>query len=176
MSSKPEVRALTRLTEGQEIPFHGDRVAVVPAELAAQFIDGDRLIVVQSSGTLLRIPADVSDLVEHAVADATDAFTEFSQVSDDQISDFFERFAAALADDVRFGPIAEANAADVAAAAARHRSTTRLVLDDGMRRDMIDGLRGWRDSPSRRDGTIERIDHDGWSIEARRAPLGVVGF
>mgnify|MGYP002476344252 CR=1 FL=1 len=31
---------------------------------------------------------------------------------------------------------------------------------DRMRRDMIDGLRGWRDSPSRRDGTIERLDHD----------------
>ncbi len=176
MSSKPEVRALTRLTEGQEIPFDGDRVAVVPAELAAQFVDGDRLIVVQSSGALLRIPAEVSDLVEHAVADASRAFAELSRASDDQISEFFERFAAALADDERFGPIAEANAADVAAAAARQRSTTRLVLDDRMRRDMIDGLRGWRDSPSRRDGTIERIDHAGWSIEARRAPLGVVGF
>jgi glutamate-5-semialdehyde dehydrogenase len=176
VSSKPEVRALTRLTEGQEIPFQGDRVAVVPAELAAQFVDGDRLIVVQSSGALLRIPAAVSDLVGHAVADASRAFGQLSRASDDQISDFFERFAAALADDERFGPIAEANAADVAEAAARQRSTTRLVLDDRMRRDMIDGLRGWRDSPSRRDGTLERIDHAGWSIEARRAPLGVVGF
>ncbi len=175
MSSKPEVRALTRLTEGQEIPF-GDRVAVVPAELATQFVHGDRLIVVQSSGALLRIPADVSDLVEHAVADASDAFAELSRASDEQISDFFERFAAALADDERFASIAEANAADVAAAAGRHRSTTRLVLDDRMRRDMIDGLCGWRDSPSRRDGTIERITHDGWAIEARRVPLGVVGF
>ncbi|MGE5211358.1 MAG: aldehyde dehydrogenase family protein [Acidobacteriota bacterium] len=176
MSSKPEVRALIRLTEGQEIPFGGDRVAVVPAELAAEFVAGDRLIVVQSSGALLRIPAAVSDLVARAVADADVAFAELSRVSDDQISDFFERFAAALDDDERFAPIAGANAADVAAAERRQRSTTRLVLDDRMRRDMIDGLRGWRDSPSRRDGTVERIDHGGWSIEARRAPLGVVGF
>ena len=176
MSSQPEVRALTRLTEGQEVPFGGDRIAVVSADLAARFVDGDRLIVVQSSGALLRIPAEVSDLVEQAVAEANSAFAELANVSDDQISDFFDRFAEALADDERFAPIAEANAADVAAAADRQRSTTRLVLDDRMRRDMIDGLRGWRDSPSRRDGTMERIDHDGWSIEARRAPLGVVGF
>jgi glutamate-5-semialdehyde dehydrogenase len=176
VSSQPEVRALTRLADGQEIPFGGDRVAVVPAELAAQFATGDRLIVVQSSGALLRIPAEVGDLVEHAVADAHGAFADLARASDDQISEFFDRFAAALADDERFGPIAAANAADVSAAAGRQRSTTRLVLDDRMRRDMIHGLRGWRDSPSRRESTIERIDHDGWSIEAQRAPLGVVGF
>jgi glutamate-5-semialdehyde dehydrogenase len=176
VSSQPEVRALTGLTVGQEIPFGGDRIAVVPAGLAAQFVTGDRLIVVQSSGALLRIPADVSELVEHAVADACGAFAELARAGDDQISDFFDRFAAALADDERFAPIAEANAADVAAAARRQRSTTRLVLDDRMRRDMIDGLHGWRDSPSRRDGTIERIDHGRWSVEGRRAPLGVVGF
>jgi glutamate-5-semialdehyde dehydrogenase len=45
-----------------------------------------------------------------------------------------------------------------------------------MRSDMIAGLRGWRDSPSRRDSLVERIDHGTWSIETRRAPLGVVGF
>jgi glutamate-5-semialdehyde dehydrogenase len=45
-----------------------------------------------------------------------------------------------------------------------------------MRTDMISGLLGWRDSPSRRNGTVEQIVHDRWSVEARRAPLGVVGF
>ncbi len=25
-------------------------------------------------------------------------------------------------------------------------------------------------------GVVDRIDHDSWSVEARRAPLGVVGF
>ena len=45
-----------------------------------------------------------------------------------------------------------------------------------MRDDMISGLRGWRDSPLRRDDVIGRIEHQGWTVEARRAPLGVVGF
>ena len=176
MSSQPEIRALIRLTEGQEIPFGGDRVAVVPADLAELFVPGDRLIVVQSTGALLLIPAAVGTLVADAVADARWSFAELAGVTDDQITDFFDRFAALLDDDERFAPIADANAADVSSAAARGRSTTRLVLDDRMRSDMVSGLLGWRDSPGRRDGVVDRIDHEAWSVEACRAPLGVVGF
>ncbi len=176
MSSEHQVRALTHLAEGQEIPFGGDRVAVVSAELAGRFSAGDRLIVVQSTGALLLIPAAVGALVAETVEAARGAFAELASVADEQITDFFDRFATALADDVTFAPIAEANAADVAAAIEKGRSTTRLVLDGRMRSDMVAGLRGWRDSPSRRDGIVERIEHESWSVEARRAPLGVVGF
>jgi glutamate-5-semialdehyde dehydrogenase len=176
VSTEPQVRALTHLTSGQEIPFGGDRVAVVSADLAERFRTGDRLIVVQSTGALLLIPAEVGGLVADTVAEAIDAFAELATAADDQITEFFDRFADALADDHRFAPIAEANAVDVAAAATKGRSTTRLVLDARMRADMVDGLRGWRDSTSRRDGVVDRIDHDAWSVEARRAPLGVVGF
>ena len=176
MSSQAQVRALTGIAEGQEIPFGGDKVAVVTADLAARFRSGDRLIVVQSTGALLLIPAEVSALVAGTVTDAVDAFAGLAAVSDEQITDFFDRFAAALADDDRFAPVATANAVDVATAAAAGRSTTRLVLDERMRTDMVSGLCGWRDSTSRRDGLVERIDHDAWSVEARRAPLGVVGF
>lgn len=176
MSSQPQVRALTRLTEGQEIPFGGDRVTVVSAELAERFRESDRVIVVQSTGALLLIPAAIGELVAGAVGDAGRAFAALASVSDEQITDFFDRFASALADDDRFAPIADANADDVAAARAAGRSTTRLVLDDRMRSDMVRGLRGWRDSPSRRDRTIDRIEHAAWTVEARRAPLGVVGF
>jgi glutamate-5-semialdehyde dehydrogenase len=176
VSTTPEVRALTRLTEGQEIPFGGDRVAVVTAELADRFVEGDGLIVVQSTGALLHIPRPVSQLVDATVADASAAFASLAEVTDAQITEFFEHFATALEDGERFAPIAAANAADVSDASARGRSTTRLVLDDRMRTDMIAGLRGWRDSASRRDGVIDRIEHDGWTVESRRAPLGVVGF
>ncbi len=176
VSTQPQVRALTGLTEGQEIPFGGDRVTMVSAELAERFVAGDRMIVVQSTGALLLIPAAVSDLVERTVADAVGAFAELASVTDDQVTQFFGEFAAALADDERFAPVAAANAADVAEATARGRSTTRLMLDDRMRADMISGLLGWRDSASRRDGTIQHIDHHRWSVESRRAPLGVVGF
>ena len=149
---------------------------MVSADLAERFREGDRLIVVQSTGALLVIPASVDELVGDAVADASRAFAGLAAVSDEQISDFFEQFADALADDERFAPIAEANRSDVVAAVARGRSTTRLVLDEKMRTDMVSGLRGWRDSSSRRDELLDRLDHGAWSVEARRAPLGVVGF
>jgi glutamate-5-semialdehyde dehydrogenase len=176
VSPQPQVAALASLVEGQTIPFGGDRVTVVDADLAARFRPGDRLVVVQSTGALLHVPADVHGLVERAVGDAATAFSALAGCSDDQISDFFDRFATALADDWSFAPIAAANAADVAQAAERGRSTTRLVLDRTMRTGMIEGLRGWRDSPSRRDAVIARIEHDGWAVDVHRAPLGVVGF
>ncbi len=149
---------------------------MVSGELAERFREGDRLIVVQSTGAVLLIPAAVDALVAAAVGDATRAFADLASVTDEQISVFFDRFATALADDGRFAPIAEANVADVAAAAGKGRSTTRLVLDDRMRSDMVAGLVGWRDSSSRREGLVSRIEHPEWSVEARRAPLGVVGF
>jgi glutamate-5-semialdehyde dehydrogenase len=176
VSSRPRVAALDNLAAGQAIPFGGDRVTYVGADLAERFRPGDRLLVVQSSGELLHVPAAVHELVDLAVADAAAGFAALAACSDDQISDFFDRFALALADDSVFAPIAAANAADVAQAAERARSTTRLVLDTAMRAGMIDGLRGWRDSPSRRDAAIGRVEHDGWSVDVRRAPLGVVGF
>ena len=176
MSSQPQVRTLTRLVDGQEIPFGGDRVAVVSAELAERFVEGDQLIVVQSTGALLLIPAAVGDLVAATVTASNAAFVELASITDEQITDFFDRFASALDADDTFAPIAEANAMDVRSAAERGRSTTRLLLDDRMRTDMVQGLRGWRDSSSRRDGVVETIEHPQWSVQARRAPLGVVGF
>ena len=41
---------------------------------------------------------------------------------------------------------------------------------------MVDGLRGWAASELRRDQPQARLDHGGWSVELRRAPVGVVGF
>jgi glutamate-5-semialdehyde dehydrogenase len=176
VSPRPRIAALESLVAGQAIPFGGDRVTHVDPELAARFRAGDRLLVVQSSGALLHVPAAVHELVDRAVADAAAGFAALAACSDDQISDFFDRFALALADESTFAPIAVANDADVARAAERGRSTTRLVLDTIMRTGMIDGLRGWRDSPSRRDAAIGRVEHDGWAVDVRRAPLGVVGF
>jgi len=176
MSAGPEIAPLSRLTVGQEIPFGGDRVVRVDPELAARFAPGDRLVVVQATGALLHIPAAVHELVDAAVGDAVAGFAGLASCSDESISSFFDAFATALADDETFSRVAAANAADVERAADRGRSTTRLVLDDAMRRGMIDGLRGWRDSPSRRDGQLQRVEHDRWTIVSNRAPLGVVGF
>lgn len=170
------VHQLTRLVEGQEIPFGGDRVATVPAQLASAFRPGDRLVVVHETGDLLHIPADQHLVATRAVAGAAEAFAALAEVPDDRISDFFARFAALLADDRAFEPIAAANAADVASALERGRSTTRLVLSPSMRAGMVDGLRTWQHIVGRRDEQLEVHRHEQWTVETRRAPLGVVGF
>ncbi len=167
---------LDKLTPGMPIPFGGNRVATVSPELAAAFKAGDRLVVVQETGALLHVPAAVHALAEAAVGRAHDAFGRMGGVSDDQITRFFEAFAERLADARAWSAIAAANAADVDKARAAGRSTTRLTADEKMRRGMIEGLRGWAAAPAGRGRVLERVEHNGWSVEQLTAPLGVVAF
>ena len=115
-------------------------------------------------------------LVSDAVEVAQRSFVELSQVSDEQITSFFETAAQLLSDDEVFSRILAANASDVSDAIKRGRSTTRLKLSDSMRRDMIDSLRMWRDTEPSRDKQLSEVVHDGWLVEERTAPLGVLGF
>lgn len=167
---------LEHLTPGMPIPFGGNRVAFVSEALADAFRPGDRLIVAQDTGALLHVPEPTATKTAAAVERACHAFAAMGQVSDEQISRFFDQFAARLADDDAWAAIARANDDDVARAKAKGRSTTRLVAGEAMRRDMIDGLLAWRDAEGGRGRVIERIDHAGWSLEQLSAPLGVVGF
>ena len=167
---------LTSLEPGQPIIHGGNRITRVSPELAAAFGPGDRLLVIDQTGDLLHIPRAEWSIATDAVAKAHRAFLALGSVSDAAIGDFFDRFAAALADDRVFAGIAAANATDVEQAKRRGRSTTRLQLSAGMRSDMIDGLRLWRDADSGRDKTLEVVEHDGWRLEQRTAGLGVVGF
>ena len=167
---------LDKLTPGMPIPFGGNRVATVPEALAAAFKAGDRLVVVQETGALLHVPAAVQAVAEAAVGRAHEAFGQMGRVSDEQITRFFEAFADRLADDGSWSAIAAANAADVDRARAAGRSTTRLCADEKMRRGMIEGLRGWAAAPAGRGRVIERVEHNGWSVEQLTAPLGVVAF
>ena len=167
---------LDALTAGQPIVFGGNRVTHVSTELAAAFGPGDRLIVDPLSGDLLHVPKAEFEHAAAPVTRARAAFAALARCTDDQITTFFRGFADRLADDTTFEPIAAANRADVERAADRGRSTTRLLLGDSMRGDMIAGLRGWADAPGARDVADRVVEHDGWKVEARRAPLGVVGF
>ena len=167
---------LDRLSPGQPIPFGGDRIAHVGEDLARAFRPGDRLLVLQDTGDLLRVPGQVQALAADAVGRARAAFHALSQATDAQIARFFDLFAARLESEADWTPIAAANAADVETAQAKGRSTTRLVATAAMRRDMIAGLREWRDADSPRGRVVERVEHDGWSVEQLTAPLGVVGF
>ncbi len=167
---------LTELTEGQRLVYGGDRVSVVPADLARAFVAGDRLVIVQDTGDLLHIPRAEHQSVAAAVAEAVGAFGALSACDDDQITEFFERFAGAIDDDPTFSAVLDANRADVEAAATRGRSTTRLQLSPTMRSDMAAGLRSWGASSTKREQQLASFDHGGWAVSSWRAPLGVVGF
>ena len=159
----------------------GDRVLVgatlveVDEDLAAALRPGDVVLGVASLGVLRVVPAAVARLVDDAVSAAREAFFEMSRIDDSAVTRFFDLAAQRLADDAVFAPIEGANGADVAAAAARGRSTTRLALTPTMRRDMVEALRLWRDMPGG-GGPRDRVEHDGWTVEEWTAPLGVVGF
>jgi glutamate-5-semialdehyde dehydrogenase len=175
-SNQPTVQPLTSLVAGDRILVGGDRVAIVTPDLAAAFRPGDRIVAVADTGDLLHIPQGEHALVGSAVDRAADAFAALAEVTDDQISDFFDRFAAVLDDDAAFAPIASANASDVESALQRGRATGRLVLSASMRSGMVDGLRAWRDIPTRRQQIVAEVRHEAWTVQQWRDPLGVVGF
>lgn len=167
---------LQELTAGMHIVYGGNKVTTVPPDLAEAFSVGDHLVVVQTTGDLLHIPADVAHVASEAVGAAAQAFSQMGGVPDEAVSAFFGEFADRLASDESFAPIADANAADIEAARAKGRSTTRLELSPTMRSDMIDGLRGWADQPSGRGAVVDSVNHAGWRLDQVRAGLGVVGF
>jgi glutamate-5-semialdehyde dehydrogenase len=172
----PGETSLTQLIEGQQLVYGGNRVTVVSADLARSFRAGDRLVIVQESGDLLLIPHAEHALVSSSVANAVNGFVELAECSDNQITEFFERFAEAVDDDAVFAEVLEANRGDIDAALSKGRSTTRLQLSAPMRAGMASGLRTWATSPIRRQQHLSTIEHEDWSVEAWRAPLGVVGF
>ena len=160
----------------------GDWVAVgrtfvqVSHELASSMLPGDQILAIASTGQLCRVPADVAVIVAEAVDSARQGFLEMSQVSDDQISEFYEVAARLLESDNVFSAVAQANSDDIAEAVSKGRSTTRLELTPSMRRDMVEALRMWRSMEPSRDKKLSEIVHDGWTVEERSAPLGVLGF
>ena len=158
------------------VVFGGDRVVTVAPELAAAFRDGDALLVEEATGELLHVTSAARRAATEAVDAATAAFAQLGAVDDEAVDRFFLAFADLLADDTTFGHIGSANTRDIEAARARGRSTTRLVLTERMRADMIAGLRGWTQVPSVRGGIVARHEHDGWMLEQVRDRLGVVAF
>lgn len=170
------ISELTALEPGQVVCFGGNKAVTVTEELARAFGPGDRLVVDDHTGQLLHVPAREWDVAAGAVERAADAFAHLGAVTDDAVSAFYHHFADRLADDAAFEPIATANAADVASARQRGRSTTRLELTPAMRTAMVDGLRMWAEAPSGRDRVVEVVEHPGWRVEQRQAGLGVIGF
>ena len=171
----PKWAKLESLTAGMRIPYGGNNLAIVSEELT-EFESGDRLIVIQTTGDLLHVPADVWKISTKTVQRAHDAFLEMGSVDDHAITKFFKLFADYLSDEERFSAIKDSNDEDVRVAKSRGRSTTRLVLSEKMREDMVAGLRLWENTPSQRGSAIEEISHDGWKVKLITAGLGVIGF
>jgi glutamate-5-semialdehyde dehydrogenase len=159
-----------------QVLYGGNRLTTVPDEVARAFQPGDRLVVVQTTGDVLHIARAIYEEVDAAVQRARAAFAILATLPDERIDRFYDAFAARLADDAAWAPIARANAADVERARARGRSTTRLVADQKMRAKMIEALQLWRSAPSRRDVPFNRVEHDGWYVDEMASGLGVVGF
>ena len=164
------------MSVGQVIPFAGNRWTTVSSLLAESFVQGDRLVVVQETGQLLHISQAIFELADRAVTQAKLAFAAMSSVTPTVISDFYESFARNLEDSKIFKRIAAANQEDVERAKSAGRSTTRLLIDDKMRTEMIGSLRMWRDLRDTRDVLANSVEHPSWEVQERRAPLGVVGF
>ncbi len=167
---------LTQLEPGTPILFGGNRLLRVPEAIAQSFQPGDSVVVVESTEEILLIPARERQIAEAAVQTAQSAFVTLAAASDEAISNFYLAFAERLADDAVWSRIQRVNAEDVAAAKARGRSTTRLVANEKLRDDMIEGLRGWIGAKSRRGQVLETVQREGWRTELVGAALGVVAF
>ena len=133
----------------------GDGVVVIGEELARTFVEGDRIIGIAETAEILHLPrADVL-LVDEVVTRSPRAFEALQTVSEEAISSFFATFAELLSDAQTIALIRAANDIDVREAKAKSRSTTRLVLDDRMRLEMMASLRLWETSPVKRIGRGE---------------------
>ena len=166
---------MNSLTPGTTL-LSSDGVALtVGAELAAAYRDGDRLVANPVAG-LMHIPAAELATSRAAVDAAVQAFGAMLEVPDEAIVAFYGHAAAALEDDSLWAQVARINAGDVASARERGRSTTRLAVSDAMRGKMIEGLRGWAATPSRRGAVLETVEHDAFRVEMVAAALGVVAF
>jgi glutamate-5-semialdehyde dehydrogenase len=171
-----EQPVLSELKPGMPVLVGGDRIAYITEELAKKFQPGDKLLIVRKTGEILHIPKAIHDLVTNAVDRALKAFEAQQDLPDEQFTQFYTEFANRLANDDIWATIKRVNEADVSRAKAKGRSTTRLVADEKMRKNMIEGLHQWRDLPSRRDKLINSIQHEGWTVEEIVSPCGVVAF
>jgi glutamate-5-semialdehyde dehydrogenase len=137
---------------------------------------GDRLLAVARAESLLVIPADAHAAALDAVREAEAAVVALGACSSSQVDAFFLGFADRLADPRVWGAVTAANQVDVSSAEARGKSTSRLRVREKMRAGMIEGLRGWAKTPSRIGEVLERRRGEGFALERRAGPLGVVAF
>ncbi len=161
---------LTNLSAGTPV-LVGTRVLPLPA-----LRPGDRVLAVGRVESLIVISAEAHAAAVDAVREAEAAFVALAACRPDQVDAFFLGFADRLADAGVWAAVSAANQDDVQSAESRGRGTSRLRVSEKMRAAMIDGLRVWAKTPSRVGAVLERRQGDGFVLERRAAPLGVVAF
>jgi glutamate-5-semialdehyde dehydrogenase len=160
----------------------GDRVLVgttlvtIDDDFAASLEEGDVVLGIASSGVVRRIPKVVSVLASERVGAALSAFSQLQATTTGQVNRFFALAAERLANDSLFSSIAVANESDIAAAIAKGRSTTRLMLTEKMRTEMIAAFRMWESVDMSFTSLESTVSHSGWEVQQWKAPLGVIGF
>jgi glutamate-5-semialdehyde dehydrogenase len=162
------------LQNGDRIVINGKPV-VLDQSIINQFVDGDALFGLSSGQVLLIKQADLL-LVDTAVSAASAAFDLMAACTEQQISSFYKSFAQRLNDESVRKQLLDANEMDVLSAKERGRSTTRLVLNNATLDDMVLALLLWQNMAQTSGRVLERVEHDGWSVQSEQAPLGVVGF
>jgi len=170
------IEPLTTLAQGMTLIVGGDRIVRVDEALVNAFAFGDALIVVPDTGEVLHIKRSDRAAAADAVASAVTAFRALGEVDDTALDTFFTAFADRLGDDTVFAQVVAANNTDVEQTKARGRSTTRLVITEAMRSDMIAGLHNWVSTPSLRGQVRRRITHDGFTLDEVIDRLGVIAF
>ena len=154
----------------------GTSVMTLDEAFVSAMRPGDRLVAIPETGSVRRIPAEVVNLVNDAMTRAVSAFQDFSTMSHESVTTFFDHAAQLLSDDGIAKKISDVNKRDVQNAIARGRSTTRLEFSPKMRDEMVEAFRMWRDSDVRPEENLGIIQHEGWSVEQWKAPLGIIGF
>lgn len=167
---------LTTLTAGMQLIYDGNKVFTVDEALASEFKPGDKLLFTHGANRPIIIPKTSIDLVETELTLAKQGFQELAAATDDQINTFYTQFSKNLADDVIWGKIKEVNEFDVETARKNNKSTTRLIANDKCRHNMISGLADFNAQEVSRKENITHVDHNGWSVDLLKSPLGVVGF
>ena len=166
---------LEKLEVGSSVLSADGQMHRISPEIADQFQPGDRLIATKQAGLLI-IPSAVQENVHDAIDRSVAAFDALTTATDEQIVSFFCKFADSLEETKIWNKIKEVNTLDVEQARAKGHSTTRLLVSDSMRNNMIAGLRGWSKTPTRRNAILEEVEHEDFRVQLVGAALGVVGF
>ncbi len=167
---------LEKLTAGMQLIHSGNQIYTVTEALAQEFQSGDHLLFIKDTTQPIIIPKFAINLVAEKIKLSQEAFYQLAQVSDEQLNIFYDTFSQNLANDTIWKTIQKVNNQDVETAKQKGRSTTRLIASDKTRNNMIEGLLEYKNQPIQRIETLKNKQHDGWSIDLKKSPLGIVGF